>query len=406
MSMIVRARNLSALLAIGYLLAGCASSPGSLGETRSSGYHVGRPSYHVGAPYEVKGVWYYPKVDYSYDETGIASWYGEAFNHQPTSNGEIFDLTQVSAAHKTLPLPSIVEVTNLQNGRSLRVRVNDRGPFVDGRIIDLSRRAAQLLGYEGRGTAPVRVRVLREESIQVAQAAMRGETGSVMVAQAATPTIAPTPVAAPYVAPAAPRPTAPAYVVPAYTHPTYIAQAPVPAPAAREPVSRMAAAAPLPSPPPIRPSPITSPPMQHFATLSPPAAVEPKTERASETRMAAATPRRHSWPSLISEAHADTLHEPSRMLARPALAARPIPAVAHNSGHFFIQAGAFAVPENAQRARARIATLGSVKVLPATSKGSSLYRVRLGPVASVAEAQRLVSRLSQSGYPGARVVAE
>ena len=142
---------------------------GRLGKSR--GY------YKVGAPYQVNGVWYYPRVDYSYDETGTASWYGEAFNGKSTANGEIFDLTQVSAAHKTLQLPSVVEVTNLQNSRALKVRVNDRGPFAGDRIIDLSRRAAQLLGFERAGTAPVRVRIIKDESIKVAEAAMRGDIG-------------------------------------------------------------------------------------------------------------------------------------------------------------------------------------------------------------------------------------
>src|SRR5205085_11278208 len=145
--------------------------------------------------YQVNGVWYYPRADYNYDETGTASWYGPGFDGRPTSDGEIYDMNQLSAAHKTLPLPSVVQVTNLQNGRALQLRVNDRGPFVDGRIIDLSRRAAQLLGFEGGGTAPVRVRILKDESIQVAQAAIRGETGQVMLAQAsqAAPVAAPAP---------------------------------------------------------------------------------------------------------------------------------------------------------------------------------------------------------------------
>lgn len=110
-------------------------------------------------PYHINGRWYYPKDDPDYDETGIASWYGEPFHGRPTATGETYDQNEISAAHKTLPLPSVVSVTNLENGRMLRVRVNDRGPFVDGRIIDLSRRAAQLLGFEQKGTARVRVAV-------------------------------------------------------------------------------------------------------------------------------------------------------------------------------------------------------------------------------------------------------
>lgn len=109
-------------------------------------------------PYQIRGIWYYPKADPNYDETGIGSWYGEQFHNRRTANGELFDMDLPSAAHKTLPLPSIVEVTNLDNGRKLKVRVNDRGPFVDGRIIDLSKAAADQLGYQRSGVARVRVR--------------------------------------------------------------------------------------------------------------------------------------------------------------------------------------------------------------------------------------------------------
>jgi rare lipoprotein A len=114
--------------------------------------------YKTGEPYEVGGIWYVPHEQPNYDETGIASWYGEAFQLKATADGEIFDMNQFSAAHTTLPLPSMVEVTNLDNGRKLTVRVNDRGPFVGGRIIDLSQAAARELGYDRQGLARVRVR--------------------------------------------------------------------------------------------------------------------------------------------------------------------------------------------------------------------------------------------------------
>src|SRR5579863_10060075 len=176
------ARMRAVAVALGLFLAGCASGP-QFSESHS-GHHVrGQPIYRID-PYEVKGVWYYPRADYNYDETGVASWYGPGFDQHTTADNEIYDMNELSAAHKTLPLPSVVEVTNLQNGRSIRLRVNDRGPFVDGRIIDLSRRAAQLLGYETTGTARVRVRILKDESIQVAAAAMHGGMGNVMLASA------------------------------------------------------------------------------------------------------------------------------------------------------------------------------------------------------------------------------
>ena len=114
-------------------------------------------AYKVGQPYQIEGVWYYPKEDQFYDETGIASWYGPDFHGKNTANGELYDMDALTAAHRTLPLPVIARVTNLENGRSLLVRVNDRGPYARGRIIDLSRRAAQLLGVFEKGTARVRV---------------------------------------------------------------------------------------------------------------------------------------------------------------------------------------------------------------------------------------------------------
>jgi rare lipoprotein A len=154
------------------LLAACGGGAGygPLGRSEARAPH---PVFKIGAPYEVKGVRYTPEPDYGYDRTGVASWYGQQFQGHYTANGEVYDLNEPTAAHKTLPLPCVVEVTNLSNGRSLRVRINDRGPFADGRIIDLSRRAAQLLGFERVGTAEVRVRVLRNESIAAEEAVIR-----------------------------------------------------------------------------------------------------------------------------------------------------------------------------------------------------------------------------------------
>lgn len=148
----------------------------------ASGGHAQRPpapnGYEhqvVGKPYEVNGRWYTPADQPNYDETGIASWYGPNFDGKRTANGEVYDMNGVSAAHKTLPLPSLVEVTNLDNGKSMVVRVNDRGPFVDGRIIDLSRGAAEELGVLRPGVAHVRVRYLgppplNGEPVQIARA--------------------------------------------------------------------------------------------------------------------------------------------------------------------------------------------------------------------------------------------
>lgn len=114
-------------------------------------------SYKIGTPYFIRGVRYVPREDPSYDKVGIASWYGKKFHGRRTANGEIYDMNALTAAHPTLPMPTRVRVTNLENGKKLVLRVNDRGPFVNGRIIDVSRRAARLLGFERQGTVKVRV---------------------------------------------------------------------------------------------------------------------------------------------------------------------------------------------------------------------------------------------------------
>jgi rare lipoprotein A len=121
--------------------------------------------YKVGIPYKIKGQWYQPKIDTSYDEVGVASWYGTIFHCRQTANHEIFNKEQISAAHKTLPLPSVVTVTNLKNGKSLKVIVNDRGPFVDNRIIDLSEKAAEKIDMKKDGVAKVRVKYEHDQTV-------------------------------------------------------------------------------------------------------------------------------------------------------------------------------------------------------------------------------------------------
>ncbi len=114
----------------------------------------------VGPPYEVNGRWYAPTAEPGYDQTGTASWYGPNFHGHQTANGEIYDETGLTAAHPTLPLNSLVQVTNLDNGREAILRITDRGPFVGDRLIDVSRGAAEALGFQGAGTTRVNVRYL------------------------------------------------------------------------------------------------------------------------------------------------------------------------------------------------------------------------------------------------------
>lgn len=160
-------------------LAGCAGSTQSMTNTKRSKEYFAESEYgvkasprvtdkrsrlprgggrdQVGKPYKVRGVWYYPKEEKGYRKKGTASWYGDAFHGRLTANGEIYDQTHLTGAHPTMPLPSYARVTNLDNGSSVIVRVNDRGPYSPGRIIDLSRRAAEMLDYTQSGVADVKV---------------------------------------------------------------------------------------------------------------------------------------------------------------------------------------------------------------------------------------------------------
>jgi rare lipoprotein A len=333
--LIRRPAALVALTAMALVLASCAgprvARVGGAGPVQSK---IG--IYKVGQPYQIDGTWYYPAEDLNYDETGIASWYGEAFHAKDTANGEVFDLNSLTAAHKTLPMPSIVQVTNLENGRSLQLRVNDRGPFVRGRIIDVSRRAAQLLGFETQGTAKVRVQVLAPESIQVAAIARQKGVEPGRVAPAGE-----TPQAAP--------------------RDTVVAQA-LPAPGA---------AAPQPVPPGLA-----------YARPKPGAAPAPAAPSgpSATAQYASATP-----PPPLSDTVSVVPVAPTQI---------------------WIQAGAFATPENLTRAQARLSGLAPVKVTTVKVSGTTVYRVRLGPATSVQEADRLLARAVDSGFPEARILVD
>jgi len=120
--------------------------------------------YKVGKPYKIYGITYTPKNFANLEQTGVASWYGDAFHGKKTANGEIYNKGDMTAAHRTLPMPSLVKVTNLANNKHVIVRVSDRGPFAKNRIIDLSQRAAEVLEYKNKGVTAVKVELLKEET--------------------------------------------------------------------------------------------------------------------------------------------------------------------------------------------------------------------------------------------------
>jgi len=269
--------------------------------------------YKVGQPYQVDNVWYYPREQPDYDETGIASWYGPTFYGHPTANGEMYDGNKLTAAHKTLPLPVNVRVTNLDNGKSLVVRVNDRGPFARGRIIDLSKRAAELLDVVQTGTARVRITYL-------ARADLNGG--------------APPPETSPAIAnalPAAPSgkvDTAALGIVPG---------------AAVAPPAKVAS---LPTPAPI------------------PAAM-----------------------------FADT--QPTGQVTRV-----PVPA----ETRLYIQLGAFSRMENAKALLSKVG--GDLRISTLQRGGQTLYRVRSAPLASVADADAALARITGAGANDAHIVVD
>lgn len=176
-----------AVLFSAFVLSSCATD--KLGLTSQQAALTGTGgTYKIGKPYKIMGKWYYPEENYKYSEIGTASWYGADFHAKYTANGEVYNMNTLTAAHRTLPLPSIVRVTNLENGRELVLRVNDRGPFAKNRIIDISKRGAQLLGFQTQGTAKVKVEVLEKESKALKEALTCGKKTSAATSYAKTTT--------------------------------------------------------------------------------------------------------------------------------------------------------------------------------------------------------------------------
>jgi rare lipoprotein A len=306
-----------ALVVGGVMMAGCAETQlasVAIKEATSPPPAPKQGLYKVGEPYQIEGVWYYPAEDYSYNETGIASWYGPNFHKKFTANGEIFDQNEVSAAHRTLPMPSLVRVTNLENGRSIVVRVNDRGPFAHGRIIDLSRRAAQLLAFEQNGTARVRVEILAQESMNLKQQLQA----------------------------------------------TSVAEAP----------------------------PITAAPRaQVSAETLPPPGSKDKPKPVAGTQVASAAPLLPSAATVQPNSQTVLLNpvKPTQM---------------------YVQAGAFARYDNAHRLGAKLSMMGPIAVSQVETKTGTMFRVRLGPIPSLDEADAMLEKVIHSGYPSARLVVD
>ena len=279
----------------------------------AGGSVVAAPRYKVGNPYKVGGIWYYPERDLTYDETGIGSWYGDEFAGKLTANGEIFDPELVTAAHKTLPMPSVVRVTNLDNGKSLVVRINDRGPFVAGRIIDLSREAARRIGYKDNGLARVRVQVLAEQSLRLEKLAKNGEFPSVD--------------------------GAPSSAMPEVE-------------AAAKPTVNL-------------------------------------TAKSNTGRSAYSSNNGQSALDLLSQSRVGE-----------------VMSVAPVTTQIWVQVGAFHSESSAASVLAQVETLGNGEISSLLKAGQTLHRVRLGPVQTVGEADKLLDGVMNIGFSGARIIVD
>lgn len=306
-------------------------------------------SYKVGKPYQINGIWYYPHEDENYDATGIGSWYGPQFHGKSTANGEVFDQEALTAAHPTLPMPVLVRVTNLENGRSLVVRVNDRGPFVNGREIDLSRKAAELLGYDRKGTAKVRVQY-------VGRAPLPGVPGTNVteVASSQDSFIAPKPVTD-----ESERKVATA------SRPGVVSTTELAAPKGVKSA-------------PVSASPLSSSPV---ATSTP----------ASKTTM-----RPIGEETQVASSNPAPLPETVQQVAVPA------------GTNIFVQAGAFRSFANAEAVHQRLLAEGvrNVQVTSTMVDGARFYRVRVGPLADVPSADASLQDVIGKGHAGARIIVE
>jgi len=207
-------------IALAAWLGGCASHHAAPSTASTRG------TYKIGAPYKIDGVTYVPQEEFNHVETGVASWYGPGFHGKYTANGETYDQSDHTAAHRTLQMPAVVRVTNLDNGQSTTVRINDRGPYARNRIIDMSRAAAEDLGMVGHGTAHVRIEQLPQESQAVKEIALNG--GGKNEQEAAIASYASGHGATPVVTAAAAAPPPPPPPMPPSTPPVQVYQQPAP----------------------------------------------------------------------------------------------------------------------------------------------------------------------------------
>ncbi len=323
------------------------------------------PYVKLGQSYSVDGEWYVPRYQPDYVEEGVASWYGPGFHGGKTANGETFDTRGLTAAHRTLPLPSIVRVTSLANGKQVYVRINDRGPFARGRIIDLSYTAAKELEMIGKGTGRVRVEYLPQASQRFVDLLTSGRSPNDIN-------------------------LASEVLNQPYRQPVMVARQQPPA------------AAPVPSKSPSllsRLNPIATAHAEEMDVSSPVlnSSSVPLEEEGSAPAMditASDLPAPAAVPKpepLLQPVPATQIQPVAGSGGSPALQSVP------PAGNYYIQLGAFLQELNAERLRRRAAGYGPATIAHKAVDGNNFFVVRLGPYATVDESTRVLAQLNGLG---------
>jgi rare lipoprotein A len=339
------------------LLAACQPSP--------SGKPTG--NVKIGKPYEIDGKMYYPEFDSAYDRVGTASWYGPGFHGKYTANGELYNQNDLTAAHPTLPMPSLVRVTNLQTGKSAVIRVNDRGPFKDSRIIDLSKASAKRLGIQG--LAKVRVQFLQRETEEYL-AAIRGGQSFDMFAYNDKPQEA--------------------KIVENIQASSY------------DDTQGVTEAAPVMSVSSVENTPSGEQKVHDNLIKDQPIQTQPVELYKGEQQV--------SNSNVVSKAWAGdnvTLPDPENVSPSagkaPEKAFSP-PASTVTSGIYTIQAGVFSSEENATKLVNKVSSLAKASIENVEVNGRSLWRVRVGSFDDKQSAQDVLETVRNSGAPDARVI--
>jgi rare lipoprotein A len=376
------------------------------------------PYYKVGTPYQVKGVWYYPEKNEQYSKVGTASWYGKDFHNKLTANGDIYNMHAMTAAHKTLPLPSIVRVTNLENNKSVTVMVNDRGPFVGNRIIDLSKRAAKVLGFLKQGTAKVKVEYLPEGTERL----LVDVPGSPYYANRLKPKAKPV--------------RGSLIKVSDYDWKNFFGPEPldmidehnstVLSEFSKEEIKSM--------PPASSEWENFAGPREYFNEIvqqysegfaPTPQARDPQYETPSrfaststgETEFIPQPKLRDSQEADARPAEEETsiAQAPSgqnEFIPQPRLRGTPeeareslISSEERQNAHF-IQAGSFMIAENAQKVSSDLKNIGDVDVVLASNEGINYHKVRVGPLTNQQDAQSILQKVISKGYSSAMIITE